>query len=136
MTKVIVYSCVTASYDNLDKTLFMSDHALNKDISFILFTDSISPGFRGIWQIEPLRWQHPLCVRRTARYHKCLPHRVLPDHKYSVWMDGSQSLKVNDVYEDIVAPVVAAGHDLATFKHPLRQCVYQEERACEKYRKD
>ena len=136
MTKVIVYSCVTASYDDLDRTLFRSTHKTSSDISFVLFSDCVSPGFRGIWQIEPLKWQHPLCVRRTARYHKCLSHHVLPSHDCSVWIDGSQIVKVDDIVTELVSPIIADGHDLATFKHPIRQCVYQEERACERYRKD
>jgi hypothetical protein len=65
-----------------------------------------------------------------------MAHHVLPAHDYSVWVDGSQIFKPVRVWEDLVKPVVEAAADLATFKHPLRQCVYQEERACERHRKD
>lgn len=136
MSDIVVYSCVTANYDNLDRTLFRSNPVAEDNVQFILFTDDVPAGSRGIWNIMPLRWHHHICQRRTARYHKCMAHQVLPAHDYSVWVDGSQAIKSVKVWEDLVEPLVTAGNDVATFKHPIRQCVYQEEKACEKYKKD
>ena len=136
MTRVIVYSCVTSGYDNIDRAILRSDPIREDNVQFRLFTDKSPAGSTGVWEVGPLKWHHPVCPRRTARYHKCMAHRILPAHDYSVWVDGSQVLKAMRVWEDIVKPMVDRGEDLATFKHPLRQCVYQEERACERHRKD
>lgn len=134
--KVVVYSCVTAGYDDVTGTLLRGIPVREDNVKFVLFTDRSPDGDTGVWEICPLKWHHDTCPRRSARYHKCMPQRVLPHHDYSVWVDGSQIFKAVHVWKDIVSPQIAGGYDLATFKHPLRQCVYQEERACEKHRKD
>lgn len=136
MTQVIVYSCVTSRYDEVDQTLLRGDPVHEDNVKFVLFTDRSPSGSTGVWEVGPLKWHHSVCPRRTSRYHKCMAHRVLPEHDYSVWVDGSQVFKSVRVWEDIVKPIVEAGSTLATFKHPLRQCAYQEEKACERHRKD
>lgn len=70
----------------------------------------------------------------NAKVYKVLPHRFL-DCEYSVWVDGN------------IFPVVSSGEikellgnsDIAVFRHPQRNCVYQEsfparERVAEEYR--
>lgn len=136
MTQVIVYSCVTSRYDEVDQTLLRGNPVSEDNVKFMLFTDRSPAGSTGVWEVGPLKWHHAVCPRRTSRYHKCMAHSVLPEHDYSVWVDGSQILKSVRVWEDIVKPVAEAGNTLATFKHPLRQCAYQEEQACERHRKD
>ena len=134
--KVIVYSCVTAGYDDLARTLFQGTPIPEDNVKFVLFTDCSPSGDTGVWEVGPLKWHHATCPRRSARYHKCMAQRVLPPHDYSVWVDGSQIFKEVRVWEDIVSPQVKSGYEISTFKHPLRQCAYQEEKACERHRKD
>jgi hypothetical protein len=136
LPKVIVYSCVTAGYDDITQTLLSSAPTPEENVTFVLFTDNPPVGDTGVWGLRPLTWNHAICPRRSARYHKCMTHKVLPEHDYSVWVDGSQIFKGIKVWEDLLRPQVDAKCDLATFKHPLRQCVYQEEKACERHRKD
>lgn len=59
--------------------------------------------------------------RRSARMHKCLP----PKSDYSLWIDGNTSLKVSP--ESLKKFLKT---DIAVFKHPLRDCIYQEAEAC------
>jgi len=70
--------------------------------------------------------------RRTARHYKCMPHLYFPDADVWIWVDGNVRM--------LIPSLVAIGHwlkhDLATFNHPDRVCVYDEVKACIKYKKD
>lgn len=139
--KLIVYSCVTSGYDQIHETLLRGNaKQAGDDVRYILFSDAMYPckmrtdGME--WEIQKTRWSHPACSRRTARYHKCLPNVVLPPHECSIWIDGSLAFKDIDPLDSIVNTYLDDECHVATFKHPDRQCVYQEEQACLKWRKD
>ena len=64
--------------------------------------------------------------RRSARMHKCLT----PDferYEYSLWIDGNTSLKVP---VEMLIERHLKDADIAVFKHPLRNCIYDEADAC------
>lgn len=145
--KTIIYSCVTGKYDNVLGVLLQSKPIINKDTELILFSDR--PGlvepevYRQVgghveWSVRPLVWRHPTCNIRTARWHKINSHLALPDHDYSVWVDGSQRIKPVDLHKELVEPFQRneKKQPIATFKHPVRTCVYQEMSACNRLRKD
>ncbi len=144
MQELIVYSCVSGSYDNIHDTLLEGKVSPEPGIRYVLYTDNLpspfpclvqKPGSNIEWDLRPLVWKTD-CPVRTARYHKCLPHRVLEPHKKSLWIDGSLVFKEVRPLSDIVNPALGDNFSLATFKHPDRACIYQEELACLKYRKD
>jgi len=139
--KTIVYSCVTGRYDDVLKTLLASEAVPEENVEYILFTDRKPPagGWESVtqgtaWSIRDLRWKHKLCNVRTARWHKINSHMALPEHNYSIWIDGSQKIKKVKLAELLVKAMGSAG--LATFQHPQRNCVYQEMKACERLKKD
>ena len=140
-SKLIVYSCITSGYDKAHNTLLRGE-ALQKEegVRYILFSDTLHPCSMSTggmeWEVQKIRWAHPLCSRRTARYHKCLPHLVLPPHQKSLWVDGNLTFKNVNPLTDIVNVYLSDGVDVATFRHADRQCVYQEEHACVLFRKD
>jgi len=138
---LIVYSCVTSKYDSVHDTVLRGNAKQdNRNVRFILFSDEIYPckmrtdGME--WEVHKTRWSHSACPRRTARYHKCLPHLVLPPHEASVWVDGSLAFKDIDPLTEIANKYLSADVHVATMRHPDRKCVYQEEKACVKWRKD
>lgn len=135
MKNIVVYSCVTGNYDNVEQTLLARSPEIDCDASFILFSDAVNePEAIGHWQILPLQFRHPLCNRRTARWHKINSHALFPQADTTVWIDGSQSFKPIHLLADLIRPHLH--HDIATFKHPIRNCVYQELNACIRYKKD
>lgn len=99
--------------------------------SFVCFTDRPIQD-AGLWKIRAPLWVSPSDARRTARFHKIMVHQVLPTATYWLWSDACLGLKVNP--RNILAAV--KGCELAAFKHPQRQCVYDEYEACRRWRKD
>lgn len=142
MSKLIVYSCVTGSYDKINQTLLASVGIAEPNVSYIVYTDTVSkPEFRRspnsaiTWELRPLVWKHNLCRRRTARWHKVNSHLLPQEAEQTVWIDGSQKIKPVEIYAKLVVPLQAK-YVLATFKHPDRSCIYQEMQACIHYHKD
>ncbi len=132
--KTVVYSCVTGGYDH-PNNLLRSPVKATDDLSFILFTDSHEGTVPGdAWSVRPLAWQHPICRRRTARWHKLHSHALFPEADLTIWVDGSQIIQnVGVIVRHHNAP---DSQKLSTFKHPQRSCLYQELRACIKLNKD
>lgn len=142
MSKLTVYSCVTGKYDAIKHTLMRSTVFADPDVKYVIYTDAVTqpevytdPKSNCRWEYRPLVWKHPLCQRRTARWHKINSH-LLPDiAECSVWIDGSQRIKPVSIREQLIEPSMNR-HVLATFKHPERTCVYQELQACIYLKKD
>ena len=72
--------------------------------------------------------------RRTARMYKTLPHKFLPEADYWIWVDGSVRPRLTS--EEMLKRWLPANRRIAAFKHPDRRDVYQESRACIKFKKD
>lgn len=136
--KIAVYSCVTGGYDDVQNTLARGATTPEPGVSYYLFTDKLTNNFQtpnGIeWQVLELQYQHGLCRRRTARWHKLASHELFPSHDATLWLDASQRFKGIDVRNTVETAI--GSKDLATFKHPDRTCVYQELQACILLQKD
>ena len=91
------------------------------DYDFHCFTDD--PSLPGATRIElPVKGD----FRRSARYVKCLPNKLLRGYETWIWMDASMTLKPG---LDIQKLLELSG-DLGTLKHPDRDCAYEEARIC------
>lgn len=146
MSKALIYSCVTGNYDNVLSAVLASRLTVEDDVQYVLYTDRpdlaasnkseqyLVESTGVTWELRPLLWKHPLCQRRTARWHKVNSHLV-SKADYSMWIDGSQCVKRIMPYQQLILPYMK-GQTIATFKHPERICVYQEMNACAKLKKD
>jgi len=56
-----------------------------------------------------------------AKKFKILPHRYLPEHEATVWVDGNIWLLDEGVVERYLR-----GYDIALFAHPVRKTVWEE----------
>jgi len=108
--KVLVYSAITQGYD------------------------SIKPG-RDFWFIDPTYIDSPEPARR-AKYPKVMLHHILPGVEYSVWLDGSIRIGPTLRPSDLIERYLTDGCDMAVMKHPERDCLFEEARACVKLAKD
>jgi hypothetical protein len=61
--------------------------------------------------------------RRNAKIYKVLPHLFIPDYDYYIWIDSTHyvAMDPNKIIEDLLSD-----SDIAVFKHPERDCVYEE----------
>jgi len=122
---IAVYTAITGGRDDLktdqcwdgaDFTAFLDDRVR---------VDMSRPGGH--------RWRlRPACDlfrddRRNAKIHKVLSHLYLGSHVYSIWMDGSVSLKV--CAADLVREFLGQA-DMALFRHRAKRCAYAVANHC------
>ncbi len=125
---LVVYTAIVGDGDDLRPPL--SDQP--GDARLVCFTDRKFPD-PGPWEVRPV---HKVVrdARRTARWHKLNSHLLFPQAEATVWVDGSMQLKVPATR--LVEEGLAGHNVLAAFRHPDRDCVYDEHVACRRLRKD
>ena len=133
MQQIKVYSCVAGNYDNVENSLFKSEPIAEDNVSYTLFTDKNITN--KLWDVQPLGYRHQFCHRRTARWHKINSHILFPKHDITVWIDGN--FKINNIsINQFVYSLLQQGQNIFAFKHPDRNCIYQEFFACKRLGKD
>lgn len=126
--KLLVYSAVFGRYDSVKKPVFPET-----DVIYHLFTDVDIPADSGWDQVTVISpTDNP---RRDARSIKVgMPVTKQAEmFDATLWLDGSMTPKfpVREIVERWLKD-----HDFAAFKHPERQCVYDETRHIVKLGKD
>lgn len=115
---ITVFTSVTNGKDAL-----IADQILG-DAQFVAFTDiSYTPP----WEIRK-PYDKFKDDRRNSRIQKILPHQFF-DTDYSIYLDGNIRLCVPP--EELIAQHLKS-HDLAVWKHPKRDCLYDEAIVCAK----
>jgi hypothetical protein len=115
---VIVYTAITAAKDRL------KEWQVTEGASFVAFTDAQAES--RTWHVLPA-WPVSDDPVRSAKFYKVNPHWFFPDCEYSFWLDGSCSLRVPVSY---LIERYLSNADIALFRHPLRDCVYDEAATC------
>jgi hypothetical protein len=135
--KVCVYTAVYGGYDDLkcwpQQTV---------DTDFICFTDETRSGPIDGWNMIAAtgRLEHP---RMQAKFFKILSHRAFPNGRLAwryhrvnalsrrrarydilIWIDGSIQIRSPSFVEEFVSQIGASGW--AMFRHPDRNCIYDE----------
>lgn len=125
--KYCIYTAIFGDYDSLKEPRF---EVANCD--FICFTDN--PNLQSkYYKIHVVKSTNKDPVR-SAKIYKILPHKYLKDYEYSLWVDGSVTIqKLN--FQEIVDKYLKT-KDIALFKHPVRDCIYEEFEECKRLRKD
>lgn len=78
-----------------------------------------------VWEMRPSYDKYDN-DRRNSRMPKLMPHQFV-DTEYSIWLDGNCSLLQAP---EILVNRYLKDHDLAVFKHPNRDCIYDEATKC------
>lgn len=116
---VVVYTCITGGYD------IPLESPWADRCPHICFTDQ--PKFRTTtWTLVPVGLDE-LDHARRSRHPKLLPHRYLPDHDISIWIDGSARLLEDPL---VLARRALADSDFAIARHPKRSCAFVEAEVC------
>ena len=87
---------------------------------FVIFTDT--PHKSTVWrQLSATNLFTD--SRRNARWHKANSLIQFPNYEYTIWLDGSMEMKTNALW---LVDNYMQDYDIAVFKHPLRDCLYDE----------
>lgn len=119
MPKFAIYTAVVGNYDEISQPLVVDPR-----FDYFLFSDSIKEEHIGIWQIKPIEYYNPDRIK-IARYVKTHPETLLPDYAATLWMDANIQIVDSWVYERFLE-LYSQGVELASVKHPERDCIYQE----------
>ena len=125
MNHKVIYTCLTGGYDRLEQPA-----VADPTWDYICFTDT--EGQDGVWQLRKIPLDSPDPVSRS-RYPKILPHRVLPEYDYSLYMDANIRIMDPEFYR-VTDRLITDEITFAQVEHPDRDCVYDELRYC--YLKD
>lgn len=120
---MIVYTCITNSVDNI--LAFSNRHFVDLDADYIIFTDKKIeiPG----WSVKLIDKSYG--ITKTPRWFKINSHILFPYAKRTIWIDGNQ------VPNGRADKIIESG-PIGTFKHPKRDCIYEEFEACLRMNKD
>lgn len=120
-SRIIVYTALTGGYESV-KPPTVRDPA----IRYLLFTDDpllTAEGWETVVIDEP-----GLDPRRVSRLPKLLPHRYLPEHDISIYLDSSLTLQRGDIAA--LATECLQGRDIAAYPHFRRDCILDEIAEC------
>jgi hypothetical protein len=108
---------VTANYGGFDQ--LQPQVAQDIDAEFLCFTDDPNLPAPAPWQViyEPPLFEHP-CM--AAKVHKCKPRVSNAD---VIWLDANMQVTSRSFARE----ALHARHDgIAAWKHPRRDCIYEE----------
>lgn len=121
MNKKVIYTCLVGNYDILPQP-----EIFNGSFDYICFSDKVEKEMIGYWEIRPIPFVHnnQSCV---SRFPKLLPHNVLPEYEYSVYIDANIQIIHQGFYEAVNAKI-ASGCLIAQVRHtmPPIDCIYDE----------
>jgi hypothetical protein len=94
-------------------------------VEYVCFTDQPEDAIPRPWQVRPV---YPIHVdpARVAKQYKVLPHRHLPPHDVSIWVDAN--FEVTRGFEELLGPGRAP---MQCFRHFERDCLYDEAAVCQ-----
>jgi hypothetical protein len=123
VANVVLYTAIFGGKDELLEPI-----AVEEGVDYVCFTDDDtikSDTYRVVHTNRSVG-----CPNLTAKEYKFFPHKFVPGYDISIWMDGNHTP---------VEPVVPLAkhalkkHKIAFFKHPERDCLYEEAKVCARY---
>ena len=119
LSNITILSSITSKKDGV------LDDQVKGVGEFIMFTDQpvISETWRVLSACDKFK-----DARRNSRIHKILPHTYC-NTEYSIWIDGN--IKLLKTPEELIEKYLR-NHDIAVFRHPVRNCIYDEAMECAK----
>lgn len=119
MNKFAIFTALIGGYDCI-----MQPQVIDERFDYILFTDEVVQSRVGIWEVRRVEYDNP-DKTRIARWVKTHSHSLLSQYKATLWIDANLEILSSYVYERCIA-LNNRGIQLASVKHPLRDCIYDE----------
>lgn len=136
MNNKVVYTCLTGNYDIVRQPL-----AVAEGWDYICFCDGpvpcedgghTAPGERcGVWQMCEIPFTGD--SKTLSRYPKIMPHKVLGEYDWSLYIDANLQIREKTLYE-IADQHISEDHIICQVPHPERDCMYDEIVECYKLR--
>lgn len=126
--KIAVYTAIFGDKDVVREPIGVND---TSNVDYFLITDNPnlkSESYHII--IRPIRFDD---ITKNARYYKIIGLDLFNDYDYVIWHDANLQLYQDKIFE-IIKKVENNG--IAFFKHPQRNCLYDEAIECIKINKD
>jgi len=116
---LVIYTVIFGKYDVLKKPKIINDK-----IKYVCITDKRKKCHP--WEIRIVKPEYEN-LRRESRKYKILSHRFFKEYDYSIYLDGRFTITsdLSKYIEDWLGK-----NDLAVLKHPKRDCLYMEAKAC------
>ncbi len=117
---ITVYTAITGDKDGVRE---MPDIKAQSTAKFVAFLER--PWMSDTWEIRPAynRFVDP---RRNSRIQKILAHEYI-DTEYSIYIDGN--IRLLTTPEALIEKYLKET-DIALFRHPTRDCLYDEAKIC------
>jgi hypothetical protein len=120
--KIIVYTANIGGYD-----YFNTPKIIDENVRYIMFTDNKIVK-SDVWEINHIDFlDDSITSRKKARYLKINPHKVLPNHDISIWIDHCFTPRFNNtdkLLKDML--FYKLNSEIMIFKHSWRNCIYTE----------
>lgn len=126
VNKIVAYTAIFGKHDNLKEP-----KVVDENIDYYLITDRPDLYTSSVYNIvkadTPFEDQ---C--RNAKLIKVFPELLFPDYDISIWYDGSRRVvrSLNIMIEEL------QDYDMLFYKHPHRDCLYDEAKICIRIRRD
>ncbi|KAK7369028.1 hypothetical protein VNO80_11062 [Phaseolus coccineus] len=136
---VVVASAIFGNFDEINEPKNVSDYS-RKTVCFLMFVDEETEKYLGssgrlgsskkigLWRIIVARNLPYADARRTGKIPKLLLHRMVPNARYSIWLDGKLELVV-DPYQILERFLWRKNATFAISKHYRRFDVLVEAEA-------
>ncbi|KAK9714687.1 hypothetical protein RND81_06G112300 [Saponaria officinalis] len=136
---IVVASAIFGNYDLLQQPKNVSEAAKRNVCFFMFFDEETEVAMRnasilgtsskvGLWRIVVVRNLPYTDSRRNGKVPKLLLHRLFPNARYSIWMDGKLEL-VEDPYRILERFLWRANASFAISRHYKRFDVFVEAEA-------
>ncbi|XP_057416527.1 probable hexosyltransferase MUCI70 [Lotus japonicus] len=136
---VVVASAIFGNFDEINDPKNVSDHS-RMTVCFLMFVDEVTEKYLrssrklainkkvGLWRIIVARNLPYMDARRSGKIPKLLLHRMIPNARYSIWLDGKLELVV-DPYQILERFLWRKNATFAISKHYRRFDVFVEAEA-------
>lgn len=133
LNKIAVFTALIGNYDELNDPIRVE----NDFCDYYCFTDNEQLK-SDVWKIVYVKQSDYSELKgldkvKFARYIKTHPHTFLKEYKHTIFIDANLTIR-----KSLIAwyCLYSNGNGILTFKHPDRDCVYDEEIRCKEMNKD
>lgn len=117
--KKVIYTILVGGYDKLLQPL-----VVDEGFDYICFSNDFNEEAIGVWSIRNIPFNDSDNTR-VSRYAKLLPHRVLQDYDYSLYIDANIQITGSEFYS-FVNERILEGVLIAQVPNIFRDCIYKD----------